>query len=167
MTGVIVQVSVSPGGVPKRAVTESYIHPLGLTGDGHDHPQFHGGPRKAVLVISSEAMDELAAEGFPVFYGALGENLTTRGVDRRQFRPGQRWRAGGAVIELTQPRTPCSALEVYNVNGRRIQDAIFDAGVKTGDTSSPRWGVSGMYASVIEPGPVSPGDSIVLLSEFA
>jgi len=35
--------------------------------------------------------------------------------------------------------------------------------VMAGDTSSPRWGLSGFYASVIQPGLVSAGDTITLL----
>jgi MOSC domain-containing protein YiiM len=80
--------------------------------------------RQAVLLIAAETIDELKARGYPVFYGALGENLTTRGLDRRQLRIGQQLRAGGAVLEITKVRGPCAALDVY---GPAIKQEIYDA----------------------------------------
>ncbi len=162
MTGVILQVNVSPGGIPKRAVSEAFLGLLGFEGDAVAHPEVHGGPLRAVLVVCSEAIEELAAQGYPLFAGALGENLTTRGLDRRDMRPGQRYRAGDAIIELTRPRRPCRTLEVY---GPGIEQAIFDEKVKAGDASSSKWGLAGFYASVVRPGRVSQGAPIVLLDE--
>ena len=57
--------------------------------------------------------DEVMAIGFPVYPGALGENLTTRGLDRRALRIGQRFRCGTATIRLTELRLPCGTLNVY------------------------------------------------------
>ena len=132
----------------------------GIVGDSHAHPQFHGGPRKAVLLITSEGIAEVAALGFPLFHGALGENLTTEGLDRRAVRIGQRYRIGQATLEITKLRLPCETLSVY---GPGIQAAIFDPQVKAGDPTSPRWGLSGFYASVVRPGTIRTGDSIALL----
>jgi MOSC domain-containing protein YiiM len=162
VTGRIIQVSVSNGGVPKRAVLHAHVGRLGLEGDRQAHPQFHGGPRQAVLLICAEAMDALKAEGFPVFYGALGENLTTQGLDHRQMRVGQRFRAGEAILELTKLRVPCKQLNPY---GPGIQKAVYDERVKAGDPTSPVWGIAGFYASVLEPGLVRPGDGITLLEQ--
>jgi MOSC domain-containing protein YiiM len=158
---VIVQINVSPGGIPKRPIAAGMITPLGLAGDAWAHPAIHGGPRQAVLLIASETIDELKARGYPVFCGALGENLTTRGLDRRQLRIGHQLRAGGAVLEITKVRGPCSTLDVY---GPSIKGEIYDARVKAGDATSPRWGMSGFYARVIRPGPVYPDDAVVILS---
>jgi len=160
MQGVIVQVSVSTGGLPKKAIPQALITPLGLEGDFHTHPEIHGGPRKAVLLASAEIIDELASRGYPLFLGALGENLSTRGIDFRRIRIGDRLRAGEALLEITKPRGPCSALDVY---GPSIKADIFDARVQALDSTSPRWGMSGWYASVLEPGPVRPGDNIALV----
>src|SRR5215470_12266844 len=107
MTGSILQINVSHGGLPKRALAEGELTPLGLAGDLHSHPQIHGGARQALLLMTAEGIDELTALGFPLFYGALGENITTRGLDRRVWRIGQRWRLGDVVIELTKIRGPC------------------------------------------------------------
>ena len=149
--------------MPKRAIPQGDIGPLGIAGDACAHPEIHGGPQQAILVISSEAIAELTALGYPLYPGALGENITTVGVDRAQWRSGQRWRIGQAIVEFTTVRAPCSQLSVY---GPGIQKAIYDAKVDAGDPSSPRWALGGFYASVVQPGPVRPGDPISLLDQM-
>jgi MOSC domain-containing protein YiiM len=109
----------------------------------------------------------LIAGGFPIFYGALGENLTVRGIEARWLRSGQRWRTGHAVIELTTLRVPCSSLTVYDLPNRILRSAIWDDSLKTGNTSSPLWGVAGFYASVVQEGEVRPGDPFALLEQAA
>ena len=157
----IVQVNTSRGGLPKRAVPGGFISEMGLEGDEHAHAGIHGGPRKAILLASAEIIDDLAARGYPLFYGALGENLTMLAISVRQLRIGDRLAAGDALLEITQPRGPCSALQVY---GESLKDQIYDARVKALDSDSPRWGMSGFYARVLEPGYVRANDSIRLLS---
>src|SRR3981081_522996 len=138
MTGHIVQINISRGGVPKRRIPQGVITPLGLEGALCAHPQIHGGPRQAVRLTAAETVDELIARGYPLYYGALGENLTTRGLDRRQLRIGQTLRAGGAWLAITKIRAPCSTLDVY---GPTVKQEIYDAKVKAGDQTSPRWGM--------------------------
>src|SRR5438067_9855588 len=164
MTGQIIQINISTGGLPKRPIPEGLITPFGIEGDFCAHPEIHGGPRQAVLLIAAEAVDELIARGYPLFYGALGENLTTRGLDHRQLRVGQTLRAGGARLELTKIRVPCDTLGIY---GPTIKQEIYDKRVKAGDPASPRWGLSGFYASVIEPGPVRVNDIIAVEATLA
>jgi MOSC domain-containing protein YiiM len=98
--GRTIQINISRGGVPKRPIPEGVITPLGLEGDSWAHPETHGGARQAVLLIAAETVDELVARGYPLYHGALGENLTTRGLDRRQLRIGQTLRAGRYVASL-------------------------------------------------------------------
>ena len=164
MEGSIVQISLSQGGVPKLPIAEASVTPLGVAGDLHAHPAIHGGPDKAILIIAAEVVDELASLGYPVFYGALGENLTTRGLDVRRLRIGDEIRAGEAVIEITQPRGPCSQLDVY---GAGIHKEIYDKQVKARDASSPLWGRSGLYARVLAPGRVRTGDIIAVTATLA
>lgn len=159
MTGTVLQVSVSQGGIPKLRVPWAECTEIGITGDSWRYP-FHGGRRKAILLIAVEGIDELTLQGFPLFPGAMGENLTTRGLDRRKLRIGQRFQVGDAEIELTHLRTPCATLDVY---GSGIHAAIYDARVQAGDPGSQRWGLSGFYASVVRPGTVRSGDTIALL----
>jgi len=160
MAASILQVNISGGGVPKRAVPHAAVTPLGIDGDLHAHPEVHGGPGKALLLITSEGTAELTALGYPLFHGALGENLTTQGLDRHSLRIGQRYRIGETVIEITRVRTPCKTIKVY---GADIGKAVYDNAVRDGNAASTRWGLSGFYASVITPGTVRAGDPIELL----
>lgn len=162
MTGHIVQINISRGGIPKLPIPEGRVTALGIAGDLCAHPRFHGGPMQALLLICSEVIDELIAKGYPLYYGALGENLTTRGIDHRQMRIGQRYRIGEAFIELTKIRVPCSTLDVY---GPAIKQEIYDQRVKAGDPESPRWAMSGFYASVIRTGTVRQEDIITLVDQ--
>ena len=166
MTGSIVQINISHGGVPKYPIPEARIHPLGVEGDHQAHPQFHGGLKQALLLIASEVIDDLKQKGFALFYGALGENITTRGLDHREFRVGQQFRVGPEVwIEITKLRAPCQQLNVYGEG--TIQKTIYDKQAKEGDPSSPRWAMGGVYASVVHPGSIRSGDAITLIGEVA
>jgi len=137
----ILQISVSPGGVPKTPIARAEVGPLGIVGDGHRF-RLHGGREKALLILASEVIDTLRAEGWPVFYGALGENLTTEGLDYRNWRAGQRFRIGEVLLELTTPREPCRTLNPY---GSGIQKRLLES-----------WGESGFYAAVLVGGILTP-----------
>jgi MOSC domain-containing protein YiiM len=162
MPASVLQINTSRGGLPKRPAFFGEVGVEGIAGDGHAHPQVHGGPRKAVLLVTVEGIEELKAQGFPLYPGALGENITTSGLDRRKMRLGQRYRVGEVILELTKMRQPCEQLTPY---GEGIHKAVYDAEVKAGNTASPVWGLGGFYASVIRTGTVRPGDAITLLEE--
>ncbi|MCP5119950.1 MAG: MOSC domain-containing protein, partial [bacterium] len=91
MRGTILQVNISEGGVPKRPIPEGMLTPLGIEGDSCSNTSVHGGPLQAVLIICQESIDELCAKGYALFPGALGENQTTKGLDRHQISTGQRY----------------------------------------------------------------------------
>lgn len=151
MQAEVVQVNISPGGIPKRPVSEARLTPFGIEGDACAHPAVHGGPQKAVLLVAEEAIEELKASGYPLYPGALGENITTRGLDPFQLRSGQRLRIGEVEIELTKPRKPCATLDVY---GPSLRTTI----------AGPR---AGFYAAVLRPGLIRPGDIITVETTLA
>jgi MOSC domain-containing protein YiiM len=163
--GILEQISRSNGGVPKLAIpgpvmlTES-----GVDGDRQRDLRYHGGPDKAVLMISAEVPDDLISRGFPVFPGALGENLTVRGLDIQLWRSGQQYRVGDAVIQLTTLRVPCSNLYRY---GRHIGEELYDASCKAGDVTSSRWARGGFYARVLRGGLLTVGAEVALISDLA
>ncbi len=161
MSGSIIQISISRGGLPKFAVAEGRLDFLGIEGDLHAHPQIHGGPEQAVLLITQEGLEELIGRGYPLYAGAMGENLTTRGLDRRYLRIGQQLRAGSALIEITKLRGPCSALDVY---GERLKSEVYG---KTKHEGAAWWGLSGFYARVLEPGRVRTNDIIEIVATLA
>jgi MOSC domain-containing protein YiiM len=160
MRGFVVQINISPGGLPKKPVARAAVYELGIEGDDHRNKKYHGGPGKALLLIASEVIDTLQAEGWPLFYGALGENLTTRGLDPSSWRPGQRFQAGRVRLELTVPRAPCIQLNRY---GAGIQHRIYDERVRALDHRSSFWGVSGFYASILKTGELATVDIIELI----
>lgn len=163
LPGSVVQVNISRGGIPKRPIPEARATVHGLDGDLCAHPQFHGGPKQAILIVTAEAVDDLIAKGYPLFYGALGENITVKGIDHRQFRIGQRWRIGRAWVELTKVRVPCGTLDVYGKG--KIQSAVYDKQVKAGDVTSPLWAKAGIYAAVVTDGVIRPGDPVQLVDQ--
>ncbi len=124
----ILQINISPGGVPKTPIARAEVGPLGIVGDGHRF-RLHGGREKALLILASEVIDTLRAEGWPLFFGALGENLTTEGLDYRNWRTGQRFKIGQVLLELTTPREPCRTLNPYGRGmPRRLREKPGEAG---------------------------------------
>ena len=80
---------------------------VGVVGDVHAGPG-----RRQVALISLDALERLRAAVGPIDCGAMGENLVLTGVSTESLRPGTRIAfAGGAVLEVTQPRTPCVELD--------------------------------------------------------
>jgi MOSC domain-containing protein YiiM len=166
MTGTLLQVNRSKGGLPKRAVAGIVtLDSAGIEGDWQRDRRHHGGPNQAVLMIAVEVLEDLAARGFPVIAGSLGENLTLRGLDPTLWRMGQRYRIGEtAVIELTRLRQPCANLNRY---GAPIRQEIYDELCQAGDFTSPRWARGGFYARVVETGLIAAGVPVILESDIA
>ena len=114
-------------------------------------------------MITSEGIDELIAQGYPVFYaGALGENLTTTGLDRRQMRLGQRYRAGEVMLEITKD-AHAVALPRWTYTARPSSKPSTDIQVRANNAESPRWGLAGFYARVIRSGLIRPKDMVELV----
>ena len=153
MTGRIVQLSVSRGGVPKTAVALARVTTLGLDGDAHRVPEHHGGPDRAVCLFALEAIDALRAEGHPVVPGALGENVTVGGLAWEAVTPGARLRLGDHVLlEVTRYTSPC------------VNIAAAFAGRHFARVSQRRHpGFSRVYARVLTEGTVATGDAVELL----
>jgi MOSC domain-containing protein YiiM len=150
----IAQISVSPGGVPKRAVPAARVTALGLEGDVQRNRRLHGGPERALCLFSLERIHALRAEGHPITPGSIGENLTLEGVDWSAVVPGSCLRLGADVIvQITAYTAPC----------RNITGSFHDRQV--GRVSQPRHpGDSRVYARVLREGLLSSGDPARILS---
>ena len=69
---------------------------------------------RQVHLIQSELFAELAARGFAIEPGGMGENITTRGIDLLSLPRGSELSIGAdAVVRLTGLRSPCSQLDRY------------------------------------------------------
>lgn len=138
-------------GVDKRPVASVELLPSGVAGDVVADHIHHGGPDKAVYVYASEDAEWWAGRlGHEVSHGWFGENLRLRGVQASGAVIGERWRVGAdAVLEVTQPRTPCATF------GRHV--------------GQERWvrrfgeaGRVGAYLRVLVPGSVRAGDQVLV-----
>ncbi len=117
---------------------------LNLEGDRQADLRVHGGRDKAVYAYPSEHLPlwnaELGADP-PFGPGTFGENLTTAGWLEDEVRIGDIWAWGDALLQVTQPRSPCFKLGM--ATGRRD---ILKRMVETGR--------SGWYVRVLRPGVV-------------
>jgi len=155
VSGRIVQLSVSPGGVPKHAVTTARAGTLGLEGDAHRNARHHGGPERALCLFAMEAIRGLQGEGHRVAPGVLGENVTVEGVDWSAVRPGCRLRLGAeVVVEITRFTSPCANITAA------FRDGDFS---RVSETRHPGW--SRVYARVVTGGSLNTGDAVLLLGD--
>jgi len=108
---------------------------------------------RQVHLIHSELHDELNAVGFDVRAGALGENVTTRGVDLLALPRGTRLHLGSdAIVEVTGLRNPCVQIE-------RFQAGLLNACVDR-DAAGNVIRKTGVMTVVIAGGDVRAGDRI-------
>jgi MOSC domain-containing protein YiiM len=94
----------------KRAVAgRRMARRLNLDGDGQGDLAGHGGEHRAVFVYQIECYRywerELGRSDFS--FGQFGENFTVEGLADDAVCIGDRYRIGGALFEVTQPRVTC------------------------------------------------------------
>lgn len=138
-------------GVYKQPVAgPRMVRRLNIDGDGQGDLGGHGGEQRAVLVYQNASYrywaDELGRDDLTP--GQFGENFTVDGLPDDEVCIGDRYRIGGAVFEVTQPRVTC-----YRV------------GLRMGEPQLPALLVAhhrpGFYLRVIEEGEVEAGQEIV------
>src|SRR3989441_4480517 len=139
----------------KRAVTgRCMARRLNLDGDRQGDLAGHGGEQRAVFAYQIESYRywarELHRDDFS--FGQFGENFTIEGLPDEAVCIGDRYRIGGAVFEVTQPRVTC-----YRVGIRMDEPRM--AALLTGS------GRPGFYFRVLEEGEVGAGDEIVKVGE--
>lgn len=152
MNGRIEQVSISNGGVPKRAVPEARVTRDGLAGDWQQDRRHHGGPDRAVCLLSADLIARLNAEGHPIAPGTTGENLTVSGLDWPSLVPGVRLAAGDVELEVVSYASPCKTIKAS------FRDARFE---RLSQKTHP--GESRIYARVLREGTVRAGDPVRVL----
>jgi MOSC domain-containing protein YiiM len=110
---------------------------------------------RQVHLIQGELHDELAAAGFTVVPGDLGENVTTRGIDLLGLPAGARLHLGEhAVVELTGLRNPCVQIDRFRTG---LMQAVLGR-----DADGRLVRKAGVMGIVLEGGEVFPGDRIEL-----
>jgi MOSC domain-containing protein YiiM len=150
-TGRVSGLFASNGGVPKQPIDVARIGFRGVEGDRQASRRHHGRPWQALCLWSTEVIERLAAEGHPIGPGRAGENVTIAGIDWAGLRAGVRLGMGDVVVETTVWALPCSK------NAPWFMGRDFDRMHHQRER-----GVSRIYAWVIEPGVVHPGDAVII-----
>jgi MOSC domain-containing protein YiiM len=149
--GLLLSINTSNGGVPKLPRHHSAITTGGVEGDRHHNRRIHGGPDRAVCVYSFDRIRALQAEGHSISVGDAGENLTIRGIDWDDARPGARLAVGDVRLLVTGFTLPC----------RNIASCFHGGDItRIGQKTQPGW--SRVYARVEQPGLVWIGDPVTL-----
>ncbi|AVJ15686.1 MOSC domain-containing protein [Serratia sp. MYb239] len=107
-----------PSAIAKRQVDGALpLTPLGLEGDQQAEKSYHGGPDRALCHYPSEHYDhwrqQFPAQAELFSAPAFGENLSTRGLTEHNVFIGDIFRWGDALIQVTQPRSPCFKLNYH------------------------------------------------------
>jgi ferredoxin-NADP reductase/MOSC domain-containing protein YiiM len=129
------------------------VRMLDIDGDVQADLAGHGGEHRAVFVYQMESYHYwerfLGRSDFTL--GQFGENFTVEGLPDDEVCIGDRYRVGGAVFEVTQPRVTC-----YRV------------GIRMNEPRMPALLVAhrrpGFYFRVLQEGEVGAGDDIVKIT---
>ena len=130
------------------------VRRINIDGDDQADRLAHGGEHRAVFVYQLGSYRywerELGRDDFT--YGQFGENFTVDGLADDEVCIGDRYRIGGALFEVTQPRVTC-----YRV------------GIRMDDPQIPALLVAhhrpGFYLRVLEEGEVQAGDEIAKVAD--
>lgn len=107
-----------PSAIEKYQIEgELLLHACGLSGDEQAEKKIHGGPDRALCHYPREHYAEWQRE-FPDIAGSFeapgfGENLSTVGLTEHNVYIGDIFRWGEALIQVTQPRSPCFKLNFH------------------------------------------------------
>ena len=110
---------------------------------------------RQVHLMHAELFDELAAQGYDVQPGQLGENITTRGVDLLNLPTGTLLRFGAtATVKITGLRNPCVQID-------RFREGLLKKVLDKDEDGRPIR-KAGIMSVVLHGGPVQPGDPITI-----
>jgi ferredoxin-NADP reductase/MOSC domain-containing protein YiiM/ferredoxin len=130
------------------------VRRLNIDGDAQGDLAGHGGEHRAVFVYQMDSYHywqrELQRVNFT--FGQFGENFTVDGLADSEVCVGDRYRIGGALFEVTQPRVTC-----YRV-GIRMDEPRMAALLVAHHRP-------GFYFRVLEEGEVGAGDEILKVAE--
>jgi ferredoxin-NADP reductase/MOSC domain-containing protein YiiM len=130
------------------------VRKLDIDGDAQADLAGHGGEHRAVFVYQIDSYHHwesfLGRNDFT--FGQFGENFTVEGLPDNEVCIGDRYRIGGALFEVTQPRVTC-----YRV------------GIRMNEPRMPALLVEhhrpGFYFRVLQEGEVGAGDDIVKITD--
>lgn len=101
--------------IGKKSVNEAFLSREAFSGDGVAATEFHGGPDRAVCFYPVEHYSQWSAEfGREINFRSFGENISAPGMIEGEIYIGDIYRLGGAVIQVSQGRIPCSKISKNN-----------------------------------------------------
>ena len=148
--GAVAQLNISGGGLPKQPVPTLEVGWRGAVGDRQATRVHHGRPWQALCLWSSEVVADLHAKGHPIAPGLAGENITVSGLVWADVRAGVRLQVGGVLCEISAYALPC------------FQNKAWFAGADFETMHHSRGPVSRVYATVLQPGTITVGDTVTL-----
>ncbi len=102
--------------IAKQPVNAPTIHvgATNLAGDEQGDLRVHGGVDKAVYAYPREHLEVWRRDlERPLQLGAFGENLSLAGATEGQVHIGDVWAWGDALLQISQPRSPCFKLVAH------------------------------------------------------
>lgn len=136
----------------KSPVPDAVLRFHGIEGDGQADRQNHGGVDKAVCVYSFDHYTHWEKLfGRSLESASFSENLTISGAVEGEVCIGDVFGVGEAVVQVSQPRTPCGKL-----TGKNRQRLLTRWVAQTGYT--------GFYMRVLSEGIVRSGDAFELIA---
>ncbi len=130
------------------------VRKLDIDGDAQADLAGHGGEQRAVFVYQMDSYHywESLLGRSDFTFGQFGENFTVDGLADDEVCIGDRYRIGGAVFEVTQPRVTC-----------------FRVGIRMNEPRMPALLVAhhrpGFYFRVLQEGEVGADDDIVKIAD--
>jgi molybdopterin adenylyltransferase len=105
------------------------------------------------MILSTDILDALNNEGWPVNPGDLGENLTLTNIDYSIMALGDRLKIRDVTLEISLICDPCTNLNNLPYVGKEKSASFIKTLMKR----------RGWYARVLKSGEVSVGDSVTLI----
>lgn len=106
---------VATTAIRKRARPVATVGRLGIEGDEQADRDHHGGPDMALCVYPAEHYAMWQGRlGRELRVPAFGENLRVAGRLEQDATVGEVWRVGGVLLQVAQPRVPCSMPAALN-----------------------------------------------------
>ncbi|MDY6801750.1 MAG: MOSC domain-containing protein [Bacteroidota bacterium] len=141
----VVSVNISEKkGVVKKPVNKIIINNEGVEKDAHA-----GDWHRQISLLAKESIDKFEEVlGRKLNFGEFAENITTDGITLYTMKPGDRLKIADVEMEVTQIGKECHGAGC----------AIF---TQVGKCVMPKEGV---FAKVIHPGSIKPGDEIIHIS---
>jgi MOSC domain-containing protein YiiM len=155
MQGIVVGLHVNPeGGVPKSPVPSLAVETNGCVGDLQRNLKHHGGPKRAVCLMTTAVMKTLQREGHPIGPGTTGENVLIDGISSEVLREGLELHLGSVVLRITSDAPPCKTIRASFIEGG------FKALSHQQHAGRTRW-----YAEVLVEGTLRLGDEVLTINE--